>query len=67
MSEEGYVFWSRGQMWFNLCHFRDNILLACNLNAGSTTNLVQEVCETWHATDFTGTCTPLLPLLYFDR
>ena len=44
VSEEGYVFWTRGHMWFSLCQFRDNILLVCNLNLGSETSLVQEAC-----------------------
>ena len=46
VSDEGYVFWSRGAMWFSLCQFRDNILFASNLSPGSKTTLVQEMCST---------------------
>ena len=46
VSKEGYVFWTRGTIWFSLCQFRDNILLSCNLNPGSETSLVHEVCST---------------------
>ena len=45
VSKEGYLFWTREQMLFSLCQFRDNVLLACNLNPGSETNLVQKVCS----------------------
>ena len=31
LSEDGYVFWTRGAMWFSLAQFRDNVLLATNL------------------------------------
>ena len=45
LSEDGYVFWTRGTMWFSLAQFRDNVLLATNLSPGTRTTLVQEVCD----------------------
>ena len=43
LSEDGYVFWTRGTMWFSLAQFSDNVLLATiippqhahNLGAGN--------------------------------
>ena len=45
LSEDGYIFWTRGTMWFSLAQFRDNVLLATNLPPGTRTTLVQEVCD----------------------
>ena len=45
LSEDGYIFWTRGTMWFSLAQFRDNVLLATNLSPGTRTTLVQEVCD----------------------
>ena len=45
ISEEGYVYWTRGNMWFNLAQFRNNVLLASNFAPGTHTTLVQEVCD----------------------
>ena len=45
LSEDGYVFSTRGAMWFSLAQFRDNVLLATNVLPGTHTTLVQEVCD----------------------
>ena len=44
LSEDGYVFWTRGTMWFSLAQFRDNVLLATNIPPSTRTTLVQEIC-----------------------
>ena len=46
VSKDGYIFWTRGALWFSLAQFRDDVLLATILPLGSTTTLVQEVCDT---------------------
>ena len=46
MSEEGYVFWQRGGLWFSLCQFRDNILFASNQPPGRDIGIVQMVADT---------------------
>ena len=43
VSEEGYVYWSRGTLWF--VQFKDNVLLAYNLPPFTCTTLVQEVWD----------------------
>ena len=43
LSEDGYVYWTRGTLWFSLVQFRDNVLLASNILPGTRTTLVPEV------------------------
>ena len=43
--EDGYVYWTRGTMWFSLAQFRDNVNLATNIPPSTRTTLVQEVCD----------------------
>ena len=45
ISDDGYVYWNRGTLWFSLAQFRDNVLLASNISPGTRTNLVKEVCN----------------------
>ena len=40
ISDEGYIYWQRGPLWFSLCQFRDNILLASNHRPGVHTNII---------------------------
>ena len=42
ISKEGYIYWTRGNLWFSLAQFRDN---ASNIAPGTRTKLVQEVCD----------------------
>ena len=37
ISEDGYVYWTRGTMWFSFAQFRDNVLLASNIPPGTRT------------------------------
>ena len=46
VSDTGYVYWSQGNVWFSLCRFRDNVLIACNLPAAADTLLIQTICDT---------------------
>ena len=46
ISDEGYIYWQRGPLWFSLCQFRDNILFASNHRPGAHTTIVQTVTET---------------------
>ena len=45
LSEDGYVYWTRGTIWFSLAQFRDNVLLATNIPPSTRTTLVREVCD----------------------
>ena len=45
LSEDGYVFWTMGTIWFSLAQFRDNVLLATNIPPSTRTTLVQEICD----------------------
>ena len=46
LSEDGYVFWSQGAVWFSHTQFTVNVLMATNLPLGSNTTLVQETGDT---------------------
>ena len=46
ISDEGYVYWQRGPLWFSLCQFRDNVLFASNQRPGAHTHIIQTVAET---------------------
>ena len=46
ISDEGYIYWQRGPLWFSLCQFRDNILFASNHRPGAHTSIIQTVTET---------------------
>ena len=46
ISDEGYIYWQRGPLWFSLCQFRDNILFASNHRPGAHTSIIQRVTET---------------------
>ena len=46
VSEEGYLVWQRGLVWFSLCQFGDNILCASNIRPSQTTNIIQMICNT---------------------
>ena len=46
ISDEGYVYWQRGPLWFSLWQFRDNILFASNQRPGTHTHIIQTVAET---------------------
>ena len=46
MSEEGYIYWQRGNLWFSRCQLRDNILFASNLPSRADTQVVQMVADT---------------------
>ena len=45
LSEDGYVYWTKGTMWFSLAHFRDNVLLATNIPPSTHTTPQQKVCD----------------------
>ena len=46
ISDEGYIYWQSGPLWFTLCQFRDNILFASNHRPGAHTSIIQRVTET---------------------
>ena len=46
ISDTGYVDSSQGNVWFSLCQFRDNVLIACNLPPAADTPLAQVICDT---------------------
>ena len=46
VSEEGYLVWQRGPVWFILCQFRDNILCASSMRPGQTTSVIQMTSDT---------------------
>ena len=43
ISDEGYIYWQRGPLWFSLSQFRDNILFASNHRPGTHTSIIQTV------------------------
>ena len=43
LSDVGYVYWTRGTMWFGFAQFQDNVLLASDIPPSTHTTLVQEV------------------------
>ena len=43
VSEDGYMFWSRGALWFSLAQFQDNALMATDLPSGANTSLLHEI------------------------
>ena len=45
ISDDGYVYWTTGTLWFSLAPFRDNVRLANNISPGTSTTLVLEVCD----------------------
>ena len=40
ISDEGYVYWQRGSLWFSLCQLRDNILFVSNQMPGTQTPII---------------------------
>ena len=41
--EDGYIFWTRGPLWFSVAQFRDNVLPGNQLAAGPSTLCVQHM------------------------
>jgi hypothetical protein len=44
VSDNRYDYWCRGSIWFRLCQFKDNILLASNLPVAETPRVQMCVC-----------------------
>ena len=43
ISDEGFSVWVRGQHWFSVAQFRDNVPIASSLSPGTHTTLVQDI------------------------